>query len=296
MPAAITHYLHGLRVAAHLQPNDPPTLASRAAFLWGLQGPDFLFTHRFFPWQKGESLAGYGERMHQDKPSALLDALYQHGQKDLVSMAYACGFCCHYALDSVCHPFVRYGAEMLQQQMDPSSEESCHNVIESALDGIILRQQTQKLPTELPLKRLIPQDEEAQAAIVTLYEAILDQLYHKQAAGPLLQQAVKDCRTAFGWMTDRTGLKKQLAEWIEKKKHLPPVLSGHLRGLLENDDYDYANINHAEWTAPSTDGQEIIHTESFFDLFQQAEQAALQLIQGLKEGQPAAALTQDRPF
>lgn len=42
------------------------------AFIWGAQGPDFLFSHRYLPWQKGESLEPLGGRLHEEPPSRTL--------------------------------------------------------------------------------------------------------------------------------------------------------------------------------------------------------------------------------
>ena len=74
-------------------------------------GPDFFFTHRFFPWQKGESLKEIGERLHQTPPSSIFDFAqeYENGERgNDVSLSYVLGFLCHYALDSTAHPFVNY--------------------------------------------------------------------------------------------------------------------------------------------------------------------------------------------
>ena len=158
MPAAISHYLLARRVL-----DDPAFDKSRSfsqnAFLWGAQGPDFFFTHRFFPWQKGESLKEIGERLHQTPPSSIFDFAqeYENGERgNDVSLSYVLGFLCHYALDSTAHPFVNYSAEMLHELVKPSTVETCHHEVESNLDVVLLRYERAELPTDFSLKRAVP--------------------------------------------------------------------------------------------------------------------------------------------
>ena len=68
MPACLTHTYFAKAVAQSLGETG---LENTPEYIWGAQGPDFLFCHRFFPWMKGRSLKGYGNRLHSDvKPSA----------------------------------------------------------------------------------------------------------------------------------------------------------------------------------------------------------------------------------
>lgn len=209
MPAAICHTLLAQRLME--TPYGKRQCLMRDAFLWGAQGPDFLFSHRFFPWQKGESLASYGEKLHQLKPAVTLEYMrgYLREQSaDEATRSYILGFLTHYAFDSIAHPFIQYGAEMLHQQIEPSTLETCHNEIEAVLDIILLRYETAQLPTDFPLKKAVPKNEQVYAAMVKLYEELFIKLFHRGHCGRQLRQAILDCRTAFGWMTDRTSLKK----------------------------------------------------------------------------------------
>lgn len=141
MPAAITHFLHSQRVLAETKQAEQSTFSSEA-FAWGAQGPDFFYCHRFLPWWRGQCLAGCGDRLHDAPPASTLASMWRYVREhpeDGYAKSYAQGFLCHYAADSVCHPFVEYWASRMAEENPPQTESVCHNEIESALDLIMLR-------------------------------------------------------------------------------------------------------------------------------------------------------------
>lgn len=284
MPAALAHYLLAKRLmqseGIHIKLGNPN------AFLWGAQGPDLFYCHRFLPWQKGESLREYGIKLHQAPAADTILSLHECDKEinNPILHDYVLGFLCHYALDSVAHPFIRYSAYMLHQLVEPSTLETCHHTVESMLDVIILRHERSALPTEINLKQLVPRDEAVKEAIARLYAAFFSRQYGAEISASLLKQCAEDCRTAFGWMTDRTSLKKQWISRREKKKNRPPTLSCRLRSMTEEDDFDYANILSGEWRWPLECGPS--RTDSFFELFDQAEELARVLIQAYNSDEP----------
>ena len=119
MPAAITHFLHSQRVLAGIKQAGRETF-SPEAFAWGAQGPDFFYCHRFLPWWRGQSLAGWGDRLHDAPPAETLASMWRYVKahpEDRYARSYAQGFLCHYAADSVCHPFVEYRASLMAKEI-----------------------------------------------------------------------------------------------------------------------------------------------------------------------------------
>lgn len=286
MPAAIAHYLHGEKIWSELEKTGRVQKEKliKDAFDWGKQGPDFLFCHRFFPWQKGESLQELGNRLHEEPPENTLRVLQQlwREQPGAAARSYILGFLCHYSLDRTCHPYIEFlSREMLEA--DPSQTEGIfHNEIESALDGILFRWETRNLVTEFRLPKTLPKNQEVQEAIASLYDALLRELWGLPGKGHQVLQAEKDARLVFRALDDRTSLKKQLMEKIEKKGRRN--ISCHLRGMLEGGDWDYANVNHASWN----DREGAAHTEDFFQLFDQAVEDAWFLVEHFPDEEPEA--------
>ena len=105
---------------------------------------------------------------------------YDKQSKDPLVHDYILGFLSHYTLDSVGHPFIRYGAHMLHTLIEPSTEDTCHHTVESMLDVILLRYERSALPTEISLKKLVPKDMAVYRVIAGLYQNLIFSLHGKQ--------------------------------------------------------------------------------------------------------------------
>ena len=111
MPALITHDTFGRDVYDHRHSFIGGTRDEADAFLLGNQGPDPLFYSVLSP--RLHAVHRLGNRMHNEKPSELLEAFKQslfvlkEGERG-IGRAYALGFLCHYLLDSTMHPCLLY--------------------------------------------------------------------------------------------------------------------------------------------------------------------------------------------
>jgi len=290
MPAAITHFLHAQRVLNLFQKQGTKLELNKDAFLWGAQGPDFLYCHRYFPWQRGASLKEYAEKLHLEKPSKTLALMRKYlglQPQAAATLSYVYGFLCHYSLDRLSHPFIQYGAQALHEQNPEQDEDILHNQIESALDVIMLRYERSTLPTEFNLKQTVPKNGEVQSAIADLYAFLLCGLFGTADAGIPLLQATNDCRMVFGLLNDRTTMKKAIAEHVEKGRKR--TISCHFRGISEGGEYDYANILHADWCWPAH--STVYRKESFFDLYEKSVKDSMNLIDGFLEADDYKKLT-----
>ncbi len=276
MPAGIVHALHGQRVWKWLEQEAQVEKGHlvKDAFEWGKQGPDFLFCHRFFPWQRGESLCAQGDQLHQEPPENTLRVLQKiwREKPNPIIHSYIMGFLCHYSLDRTCHPYIEYLSGQFLQEEPGQTESILHNEIESALDGIVLRWETGNLPTDYRLGSCFPKNEAVEEQIAEIYSSLFAELFGLSEKKRELRQAEKDARLAFRLISDRTGLKKQLVSHLERKGRR--TISCHLRGMLESDEIDYANTSHGVWL--DRVGNE--HTEDFFQLFEAAEEDAQRLL------------------
>lgn len=289
MPACLAHNQFAHRVLEVL-PETEQKAIRETAFDWGAQGPDFLFCHRYFPWMRGKSLKSYGNRIHASKPSLVFDGVrdFLKDHPDPAYRSYAYGLVCHYALDSLCHPYINALASTLLRQRPYETQGTLHGETEAALDAIILRRETGQLPTEVPLKRMFPKEEAVQRRIAKLYHDLIFRLFSEEAEEKELFRATCDAHFVFLCLTDRTTLKKKVFDAIEKGK--PHLISSHLVPLTENPEIDYANIGNSPWEARG-----VSHKESFFELFDQAKELAKAMIEGF-DGCDFSILTEDRPF
>lgn len=289
MPASLTHYYFAKNVLESL-PEAGGLFGP--AYFWGAQGPDFLFCHHYLRFigigKEKEGLKKYGNMLHSTRPSLTLhsmrDFLGKHPEPAYA--AYVRGFLCHYALDSTAHPYVNALAGKLAAQRPHETPSSMHGEIESALDAIILRRETGKLPCEVKLKNLFPKNEGVQRRIAKLYHGVLLDVYNQEIPEEELLQATKDAHFVFSLITDRTGLKHRLFNLLEQGR--PHVITSHIVPLTEGDGVDYANVQENPW------GEEGC-TDSFFALYEKAKALARRLILEFPSCD-FAAVTEEKPF
>lgn len=289
MPASLTHYCFAKNVLERLPAQERDQLD---AYFWGAQGPDFLFCHnyqRFIGLGRGrEGLKAYGNLMHSTRPSLTLEAMrgFLRKHTEPAYRLYVRGFLCHYALDSTAHPYVNALAAALARERPHETAGTMHGEIESALDAVILRRETGKLPSEVHLKHLFPKNEGVQRCIARLYRYVLWEAYQADIAEEELLQATKDAHFVFAAITDRTGLKHRLFDLLERGR--PHEITSHIVPLTEGEGVDYANIREEPWGPQGS-------TQTFFELYEQALELALELIRNFDEGD-LAAITGERPF
>lgn len=263
------------------------------AFLWGAQGPDFLYYHRLLePWSK--NIREIGGRLHHEKPSRLLSAMrdYQRNKGNQITEYYLFGFLCHYSLDRTAHPFVYWDVKSLRGLYPGRGDSFLHNQVESVLDSILLRSFTGKLATDFDLKQTAPDHPETMSEIARLYSAVLERLYGIHGLQKALFQSMSDCRKICGLLNDRWMVKKPLAEALERLTH-HYLFSSTIRGISEPDEFDYANVLHSEWRWPES--QSISRKESFFDLFEAAVNESVYFMNEFETAN-LSDLTQDIPF
>ena len=289
MPACLTHRQFIFDVMKRL----PQPGADLCAYAWGAQGPDFLFCHRYLQAaarKELRSLQEYGSALHRTQPSLTLSAMreFLRRHEDGAYRSYVMGFLCHYALDSAAHPYVNARARQLAEERPWENASTMHCEIEAALDAIVLRWRSGKLPSEVKLTECFPKNEGVQRKIACLYREVLFTVYGTDVGEAELYQATKDARFIFAACTDRTGLKRQVFQRLERGK--PGYVTSHLVPMTEDPEPDFANDGHAAWEWEGRTSE-----RSFYELYEEAAERACRLIQGF-DTEDLGALTEERPF
>ena len=135
MPEGYTHVRTALKAIAAIHYK----LESPVAFAAGANGPDTLFG--FEAWKPGKkrvyNLPELGNRMHEEKTGAFLQSMLRH-VKTRAQIEYTLGFLCHYATDTVVHPYVY---AMCEKGM-PYGRKGGHGYFEIALDSTLHAEDT----------------------------------------------------------------------------------------------------------------------------------------------------------
>ncbi len=288
MPACIVHNLFAKEVLSAF-PETPKV--EELPYIWGAQGPDIFFCHRYLSPRKERSLSNYGHLIHHTRPSETLnimrDFLREH--EGLSYRSYIMGFLCHYALDSTAHPYINARAEQWAGKRPPHNSASMHAEIESALDAIVLRNRTGKLPGEVPLGTMFPIDPQTNRIIAEIYEPVLEKLFGLTDTKERMIEAQKDTHFVFSLLTDGTGLKRKFISLFERGR--PPMVSSHFVPVTENEDLDYGNFTHEPYTCE--DGTTA--SSDFLELMDEAKEKAVRFIQCFDTAD-LAELTSDISF
>lgn len=255
MPNIWTHFLFGRELAdkTRLQETSATPELQRT-YQFGCQGPDFLFYHRFLPWQSG-GMPGIGSAMHSAKCGPFLLDLLDHVKgKPLRSTEtiYVLGFLTHHILDRNAHPYVFYLSGFKKWD---------HQRFEIILDTLIARKIAGIETWKTPVWKELYAGERLPGNMASVFDR-LARLHYPEVAERFgasdWDDAYRDMIRAQKLFHDPTGLKRTITfgkiEPFVFKKQVPPL--------------DFLNESRAEWRHPSI--LEERHTESFWDLWNQA--------------------------
>ncbi len=296
MPAMITHYLLARRL---LPLSGFPKMPRQDAFLLGAQGPDILYFHRAFPWQRGQKGFPHGNALHEVCPSELVDTLSQlvietPGDDLDVVYSYVLGFLSHYAADRMIHPYVCYWQDQMMKD-EPTFAKTAnpyHYRIESALDTLLLKHDRGEYVSAFQLASLIPKkDAERDGAIARFYQRLLLSVLGVSVPEKTLVHITEDMRKAMLMMTDCTELKGKAIRFWERLTKSGANYSTLLR-TKEIDRYDYANLQHRMWLKDLA----TVSKQDFYELCDETVTFAATLIGGFVEEKSGKELTDDIDF
>lgn len=282
MPAYASHYIFATEMMDRLQQCTHEPLNQDAVF-FGTQGPDIFFFHRVLPTMVGKSCRAVGSALHRVKPSSLFDAMatYLHEHpNDSIARSYAYGFLCHYALDRVVHPFVYAIQGVVIAHAPQKKGFTVHNTIEFSLDNVLLNQKMGLAqPWLFDTSKTVPTDKAVTQHIAALLQFVIGVTIPIVAEKRQVVQALHDTKSMQKMTFDPYGIKRKTIEWVEWVAS--PLLAGYklsvmMRPRQLNLCQKYCNLSHRVWRNPND--AMIARRESFFDLYERAEDECVQLV------------------
>ena len=207
MPDNYTHKYNGqsaLKIAAY-------TPRSYEAFIWGCNGPDILYCFKIYEAHRKDYMYNLAQCMHSEKTGLFLQNLFRFAQTN-AQKDYCLGFLCHYALDSVLHPYINY---VTTAYNSPFNTEHGHCWFETALDSYISYRETQSYAADpkeyCPEIRKMFLDQ-----IITLFKKAVEATYTDISYDRNdYQQSFYDFKKVKGWLYSPTENKVVLARPIE---------------------------------------------------------------------------------
>ena len=264
MPDVAVHAAFGREILASL-PEEVREYLLPEPYTFALFGPDVWFLYK--PWLRRE---GRGRRMHTGKPGLFLTTLLRRtavSASRAEMFSYLSGFLCHYALDSISHPYIIYVTA--EERVFPRS----HMSLEHALDGVQFRRdgyENEKHPVtahyypRLRLPENMKQD----------LDAVFEEVYGWKNCWSALNRSCRRYRLCYRVLENPRGLAARLARRTKRD-----VLCSLAYSESQFHSLDPENTEHRVWRHPFDPEQSF--TDSFPDLREKARQFAVQLIEAV---------------
>ncbi|MDD3242924.1 MAG: zinc dependent phospholipase C family protein [Eubacteriales bacterium] len=266
MPDIYTHERFAKAARAALPPSLSPHAAQCPyAYLLGANGPDPLFYHRIWKGGSRRRLLQLAIRLHREKTAELLWALTTQARTP-AQVAYACGFLCHYALDSSVHPYV-YAQTAPGGLYDMPGG---HGLLEGAIDGALCLADhpdaaSAAIAPGALSPALLPREELRQ--ISELLSACLGQVFGVRVPARCIGQSVRDMDRIARFLYRPRRARRRFLAVLEHLLKLPGQITGHIAPETLPTE-DFLNESHAAWVAPDSPGQ--VRHESVAELTEQA--------------------------
>jgi hypothetical protein len=260
MPNIWTHNLFGDKVAAQSHSKlytSPSDAEARHIFHLGCQGPDFLFYHRFLPWQGTSAMNTLASRMHSDLCGPVLLAMVKHVKEQHCApndplIHYVLGFMMHHVLDRNIHPYVFCKSGFIKWN---------HQRFEVIMDTIVVKRMLGLDTWAVPAWKQIFIGPKLPSSISAMLSTITQDYFPDLSVNIHegdWNKAYRDMIRAQRIFHDPYGIKRM-------------ITMGRIEPLVykrRNKQLDYMNESRAAWCHPAA--PEEISTASFWDLWEQA--------------------------
>lgn len=282
MPNIITHVIFAQEVLSQEKNTEIAAVINRNQHLYeiGANGPDFLFFSHAKPWEayKSHTLNHLGSKMHAQKINAFYSEAVNCITRQTVTdvrkdmMAYLFGHLCHWALDMVAHPYVFYRTGNCK-----GKSASYHHRMESMIDAIVLKDKRGMDIQDWHSYEICTFDEDMLKAIARIYVPCAKQVYGTEIKVHDLRETLDSWKDVQKMLYDPSGRRYKTLSAIESLLHKKWKISGNIVPPAVDTHYDVMNLKKRFWLHPCDPS--VSSNASFYDLFDEAVQVALQVIQ-----------------
>ncbi len=270
MPFYATHHIFAATVqrvtndsVAHISACYP------AGYRWGAQGADPLY---YYHMPFSGALGRLARRMHTESTAALFEALCEAAvqQHDTAALAYVAGFCTHYALDRITHPFISAQAARLAAYMPGYSTEALYKFVENDIDGIMIAHYISSDPAQFEAYRLLDPHAAECTVLARVLSSAAKNTYGTQVSPAAVYRSLHDMCRLLHLAHSGSHIRTHLLHF-ERLMHKHGLASAFLRPSQPLP-ADCANLQHRSWSVNGS-----ARTDSFFDLFDAAVPLAISL-------------------
>ena len=283
MPGFTTHYLFGVKAYNDLPNNYLKHVISKYRWLYqiGLQGPDIFFYN--IPILRHRDYRNVGSHMHEYHVNLFFRnclneiAAISSKQQREQAISYMAGFLCHYAADSICHPYV-YGRIQYETDGKGSRFHGLHAELENDIDTLLLRKFKHKKPSEFNQAATICLNGQEIQFLSRFLSRCINETYYPiternifQVTEGMVTRSVYAIRFGGRLLSDPAGRKRNTIQFFESMFLKHPIASKKLvtddtpKGVRKT-----LNLDHEVWTNPWN--KTLASSASFLDLYRQTLQ------------------------
>ena len=230
MPNIITHILFTDDVYEKLDDPKYDFLESRLQLMEvGGNGPDFLFFHNLNPtsFMKKTPLRKIGNEVHSHSINDFYASAVASIQKEKDPeirqdmMTYTCGHLCHWALDSIAHPYVFYRTGRCT-----GKSSWWHHRFESLIDAIMLKVKNDCTISDFKAYETCEVSLEQARAIARIYVPAIRNVYKVDVLPHQILESLNDWCFVEKLFYDKKGTKFKISHSFEKVLRTESMISG----------------------------------------------------------------------
>ncbi|MCD8356056.1 MAG: zinc dependent phospholipase C family protein [Clostridia bacterium] len=270
MPALVSHHLFAQSALKQAQPYlANAAAAAPLAFRWGAQGPDILFYHQPF---MENNISRTGHRLHAQRVFRMFSEMVSECSRVNTpeATAYLLGYCCHYVLDRMAHPFVTYISNYRIDPLYPQlSHDAQHNLCESELDRALIAAAHSGNPADFRSYMLLSMDSKTANAMGAMLSNAIWAVYGTRVPPNTIKTSMRSMLRIQHLLHDRSGHRHSAISWMERQVHASGFVSSLIRPI-DPLDTDCTNMSHQPWIDAATP-----HMRRYTDYFQILNQAQL---------------------
>ena len=278
MPNVITHGLCAKEALKRLEVSAVKDAIAKypQAYLFGSNGPDFLFYYNAWPWmdQKENLRIGeFGEMMHRSKINEFTDAMVNKAmtltnQAKEIFTSFIAGYLTHWSLDTIAHPFVFYRSGKIA-----GNTKYWHFRFESMLDTLMVKEVFSEDLSKYPTKNFMRLSKREMEVIASGVSETFTNIYKEEMKA---QEAIRCMKHAIGVLHILFDPHTRWFGWVQKfeeKKGYLWKFSSHIVIGEPDREFDVLNRNHSIWKNPTD--PDSVYNASFMELFDQTVERAV---------------------
>lgn len=282
MPGLMTHYLCGKDILGYIYDDriKNTILKHKDAYNLGLQGPDFYF----YDMSHAAKSRGfnYGRLIHTNQTGLFLSnclkaaSLLSPTRRE-VALSYIYGFLGHFALDSICHPYIFYmSCFKIENDTDRTNSSTAHVLFETAIDTQMLLIKRGLTFDKLRRQDVIDIGRNDLNIISHIISFAFNKTFNQFTTATSVMQSFKNFRLTNMFIQNENEFKLRLVQSFEKNVAKASLISGIMLSKTKKFSWDVLNRNNAQWCLPWDSSA--VSCQSFIDLYDDAALFASRLI------------------